>query len=107
MSRVFRVTPKRIKRTNGQVLTPDMSVVVTTKTHATSPFTNGAQERKEAYMRLYGFDYQKVFRYGIEVLDVVEFDCGILWVCENRCSFEAHEHWMKRSGRVCIMELTF
>lgn len=35
MSRVFRVTPKRIKRTNGQVLTPDMSVVVTTKTHAT------------------------------------------------------------------------
>ena len=59
MSRVFRVTPKRIKRTNGQVLTPDMSVVVTTKTHATSPFTNGAQELKEAYMRLYGFDYQK------------------------------------------------
>ena len=33
------------------------------------------------------------------------FRCGILWVCENRCSFEAHEHWMKRSGRVCVMEL--
>ena len=105
MSRLFRVTPKRIKRTNGQVLTPDMSVVVTTKTHATSPFTNGAQELKEAYMRLYGFDYQKAFRYGVEALDVVEFDCGILWVCENRDSFEAHEHWMKRSGRVCVMKL--
>ena len=68
MSRVFRVIPKRIKRTNGQVLTPDMSVVVTTKTHATSPFTNGAQELKEAYMRLYGFDYQKAFRYGVCVM---------------------------------------
>ena len=68
MSRVFKVTPKRIKRTNGQVLTPDMSVVVTTKTHATSPFTNGAQELKEAYIRLYGFDYQKAFRYGVEAL---------------------------------------
>ena len=33
------------------------------------------------------------------------FRCGILWVCESRCSFEAHEHWMKRSGRVCVMEL--
>ena len=33
------------------------------------------------------------------------FRCGILWVCENRDSFEAHEHWMKRSGRVCVMEL--
>ena len=48
MLRVFRVTPKRIKRTNGQVLKPEMSVVVTTKAHATSPFTNGAQELKEA-----------------------------------------------------------
>lgn len=73
MSRVFRVTPKRIKRTNGQVLTPDMSVVVTTKTYATSPFTNGAQELKEAYMRLYGFDYQKacchLSDFDFEVLD--------------------------------------
>ena len=68
MSRVFRVTPKRIKRTNGRVLTPDMSVVMTTKAHATSPFTNGAQELKEAYMRLYGFDYQKAFRYGVCVM---------------------------------------
>lgn len=29
MSRVFRVTPKRVKRTNGTVLTPEMEVTVT------------------------------------------------------------------------------
>lgn len=27
--RVFRVTPRRVKRVNGEVLTPDMAVVVT------------------------------------------------------------------------------
>lgn len=59
MSKVFRVTPKRIKRCNGLVLTPDMSIVVTTKLHTSNPFNNGAQEIKEAYMRLYGFDYRK------------------------------------------------
>lgn len=25
----------------------------------TSPFSNGAKELKEVYMRIYGFDYQK------------------------------------------------
>ena len=30
MAKVFRVTPKRVKRTNGSVLTPQMSVTVTT-----------------------------------------------------------------------------
>lgn len=29
MAKVFKVTPKRIKRANGLVLAPDMSVVVT------------------------------------------------------------------------------
>jgi len=29
MSKVFRVTPKRIKRSNGQVLTPEMAITVT------------------------------------------------------------------------------
>ena len=73
MSRVFRVTPNRIKRTNGQVLTPNMGVVVRTQMYATSPFTNGAQELKEAYMRLYVFDYQKacchLSDFDFEVLD--------------------------------------
>ena len=59
MAKVFRVTPKRIKRINGLVLTPDMAVIVTTKSHTTSPFNNGATELKEVYMRIYGFDYHK------------------------------------------------
>ena len=58
MSRVFQVTPKRIKRTNGTVLTPEMTITVTTKANSTT-FTNGAKELQEAYMRLYNFDYKK------------------------------------------------
>lgn len=59
MPRVFQVTPKRIKRTNGTVLIPEMTVTVTTKANSTTPFTNGAKELQEAYMRLYNFDYKK------------------------------------------------
>lgn len=59
MSKVFRLTPKRIKRTNGLVLTPEMSIVVTTRQHCTTPFYNGAEEVKEQYMRMYQFDYRK------------------------------------------------
>jgi len=50
MGRVFAVRPKRIKRTNGQVLTPEMEITVT---------TNGAKEIQEQYMRMYQFDYKK------------------------------------------------
>jgi len=49
----------RVKRTNGTVLTPEMSVTVTTAQHTGDPFYNGAKEIKEAYMRLFLFDYQK------------------------------------------------
>ena len=59
MSKVFKVWPKRVKRVNGTVLTPEMVVVVTTRYHVFNPFSNGAQEVKEAYMRLYQFDYKK------------------------------------------------
>lgn len=59
MSRVFRITPKRVKRTNGTVLTPDMGVTATTQIHTSDPFYNGAKEVQEAYMRLYGFDYKR------------------------------------------------
>ena len=38
-----------------------MEVTVTTQLHTIDPFYNGAKEIKEAYMRLYGFDYQKAF----------------------------------------------
>lgn len=33
MSKVFQVIPKRIKRVNGTVLTPEMVVTVTTQMH--------------------------------------------------------------------------
>jgi len=59
MAKVFKVTPKRLKRVNGLVLTPEMSVIVTTQQSVTSPFYNGAKEVKEVYMRTYGFDYNK------------------------------------------------
>lgn len=59
MTKVFKVTPKRIKRSNGTVLTPDMAVTVTTAMHVSNPFNNGAKEIQEAYMRLYAFDYKK------------------------------------------------
>ena len=50
MSNAFRITPKRVKRSNGQVLTPDMSITVTTKSHTTTPFYNAAVEIKCAYI---------------------------------------------------------
>ena len=53
MSKVFKIAPKRVKRTNGTVLTPEMVVTVTTQQHTSDPFYNGAKEIKEAYMRLY------------------------------------------------------
>ena len=59
MSKVFRVTPKRIIRRNGLVLTPEMSIVVTMRTHSSTPFNNGAEEVKEQYMRMFGFYYKK------------------------------------------------
>ena len=36
MSQVFQVKPKRIKRSNGTVLTPEMVVTVTTQQHTHS-----------------------------------------------------------------------
>ena len=59
MSRVFKVWPKRVKRVNGTVLTPEMVIVVTTEIHVSNPFSNGAQEIKDTYMRIYQFDYKK------------------------------------------------
>ena len=59
MSKVFRITPKRIKRANGTILTPDMVITVTTRQHTTTPFYNGAVDIKEQYMRIYQFDYKK------------------------------------------------
>ena len=57
MGRVFAVRPKRIKRTNGQVLTPEMEITVTTKSYTFDPFYNGAKEIQEQYMRMYQFEH--------------------------------------------------
>ena len=51
MSRVFRITPKRTKRANGTVLTPDMVITVTTRQHTTDPFYIGAVETQVQYSR--------------------------------------------------------
>lgn len=59
MGKVFKITPKAVRRSNGTVLTPEMTVIVTTKHHTLDPFYNGAEEVREAYMREYGFDYKK------------------------------------------------
>ena len=59
MSKVFRITPKRTRRVNGQVITPEMVITVTTRQHVSNPFYNGAAEIKEQYMRMYQFDYKK------------------------------------------------
>ena len=48
MSKVFQVWPKRIKRSNGTVLTPEMEVTVTTLQHTTTPFYNGARSCKKS-----------------------------------------------------------
>jgi hypothetical protein len=58
-AQVFQITPKKIKKSNGTILTPEMSIIVTTKKSTSDPFYNGAMEIKEAYMRWYGFDYKK------------------------------------------------
>lgn len=59
MSQVFRITPKRIKRANGTVLTPDMVITVTTRQHTNDPFYNGAVEIQEQYMHMFKFDYKR------------------------------------------------
>lgn len=35
---VFQITPKRIKRVNGTVLTAEMTVMVTSQMHTPTPF---------------------------------------------------------------------
>lgn len=59
MSKLFKVAPKRAQKTNGVYISPEMSVVVTTKNHTTDPFYNGGVEVKEAFMHMYGIDIKK------------------------------------------------
>ena len=59
MSKVFKITPKTTKRTNGCVLTPEMEIIVTLEHHTSDPFCNGAKEIKAMYMDRYGHDYER------------------------------------------------
>lgn len=63
MSKVFRITPKRARRVNGQVITPEMVNTVTTRQHCLNPFYNGAVEVREQYMRMYNVDIKKANLY--------------------------------------------
>ena len=58
--RVFKVWPKRIKRSNGQILSPEMVVTVTMATHVSTPFVNGAKELKDMYRSIYHCDLSKI-----------------------------------------------
>ena len=46
MGRVFAVRPKRIKRTNGQVLTPEMEITVTIQQYTSDTFIMGRRRYK-------------------------------------------------------------
>lgn len=59
MPKVFKVTPKRVQRVNGVCITPEMEVIVTTRSYTSDPFYNGAVEVKEAFMKQYGVDIKK------------------------------------------------
>lgn len=59
MAKLFKVTPNKSRNVNGVVISPEMEVIVTTKSHTNDPFYNGAVEVKESFMRLYGVDLKK------------------------------------------------
>lgn len=31
--------------------------------------------------------------------------CKVIWVCQDKESYDRHHHWMEKSGRVCTIEL--
>lgn len=59
MVKLFKVSPRKLRNVNGIVISPEMGVVVTTKSHTNDPFCNGAVEVKESFMRLYGVELNK------------------------------------------------
>ena len=75
MGNVFRVRPVRVKRVNGQVLTPDMEITVTTQSYTSDPFYNGAKQIQEQYMRMYQFDYKKsnCSKYDFEFIKIGQY----------------------------------
>ena len=74
MSKVFQVKPKRLKRSNGTVLTPDMVVTVTTMQHTATPFYNGAKFRSST-ARIAAKNPEFVVEYNISA-QLSEFDAA-------------------------------
>ena len=33
------------------------------------------------------------------------FKTSLLWVCENEDCYNAHKHWMEKTGRACVMQI--
>ena len=43
--------------------------------------------------------------YAPEPVRPKNMHCKIIWVCQDKNCYEAHHHWMEKSGRVCTIEL--
>lgn len=43
--------------------------------------------------------------YAPEPLLPDNMHCKIIWVCQDKACYDAHHHWMEKSGRVCTIEL--
>lgn len=71
--KVFKVWPKRTKRLSGQVITPEMVVIVTTKYYTPTPFYNGWEEVRAVYMNMYLVDIKRMgccqADFNFEVID--------------------------------------
>lgn len=70
--RAFQVWPKRVKKGGGQILTPEMIVVVSIPGYPASPFHSGAKELKAEYMNRYHCNLDKI------VYNPGDFDFRIL-----------------------------
>ena len=60
-----------------------------------------------AYANENGYDGLVILTdgYAPEPIIPANMRCKLVWVCNDRSSYENSHHWMEKSGRVCIMEL--
>ena len=56
--KVFQIWPKRTINRTGVIVTPSMSVTVELQYHAPTPL--GRSEVREAYLRIYNIDINKI-----------------------------------------------
>ena len=60
MTRVFKITPKRVRKTNETVSSTEMSLPMTATKYALELFYDGSKEINDAYWRICQFDRQKI-----------------------------------------------